>query len=275
MEDFTFTWKDYQKWTANLVQNIHENAYFTDVTLVSDDLQQIRAHKFVLSASSHIFWTVFNSMPNDSSCLFLKSVKHQELSRIVTFLYKGEVKVPRENIGEFMEAAQDLQIKDLIESDIDTEGALEEYSVPDVTNTDSQKYSPLKIKTEDNELSLVLKCNKCDIEFERNNRNTNRDFKIHMYEVHGSNVKKYNCGPPCNFIALRKEHHVAHERSQNCKLNTNYKACPNCEKRYKTEKQYNDHLSGRRCEKQFICDMCTNGFNTATKLSEHIALNTC
>ena len=275
MEDFTFTWKDYHKWTANLVHNIHENNDFTDVTLVSDDLQQIRAHKFVLSASSHLFWTVFNSMPKDLSCLYLKSVKHQELSRIITFLYTGEVKVPRENLDEFMEAAQDLRIKDLVESDIDTEGALEEYSVPDVTNTDSQKYSALETKREDNELSLVLKCNKCDIEFKRNNRNTNRNFRIHMYKVHGSNVKKYKCGPPCNFVSLRKENHNAHERSQTCKMNTKYKACPNCEKRYKTEKQYNDHLSGRRCEKQFICDMCTNGFNTATKLSEHIALNTC
>ena len=70
--------------------------------------------------------------------------RFEEISPLITFLYKGEVKVPRENLEEFMETAQDLEIKGLLESDIDTESALEEYSVSDVINT-NPKYTLMLI----------------------------------------------------------------------------------------------------------------------------------
>ena len=96
----------------------------------------------------------------------------------------------------------------------------------------------LIIKKEDNQydVSLVLKCNKCNVEFERNKRNTWRNFMIHISKVHGGFVKNYKCGPRCNFVTLRKEYHDKHKLSQQCKMNSKYKACPNCERRYKNKK---------------------------------------
>ena len=277
MEEFTFTWKDYQKWTADSVQHMYGKLDFTDVTLVSDDLKQIRAHKFVLSASSQFFEKVLQVTPNNSAILFIKSVQHQELSLLIQFIYKGEVKVPRERLEEFMEAAQDLQIKGLLESDIDTESALEEYSVDDFTNTESEKFPDTENKADLNqyEISLVLKCNKCNAEFERNRKHTKRSFLLHMNKVHGKFIKEWKCSHPCNFSSFRKENHDKHKLSQQCKMNSKYMACPNCERRFKTEKKYKGHLKSRRCEKQFICDMCTASFKTETKLSEHISQNTC
>ena len=77
MEEFTFTWKDYQKWTSDFLQDIYGQPYFTDVTLVSDDLKQISAPKFVVSASSQFFEKVLKVIPNNASILFLKIFRHQ------------------------------------------------------------------------------------------------------------------------------------------------------------------------------------------------------
>ena len=62
-ETFDLTWHTY---TDHLREMLHDMMYaneLTDVTLVSDDKKQFKAHKVILSASS----PVFKSIVGDSS----------------------------------------------------------------------------------------------------------------------------------------------------------------------------------------------------------------
>ena len=51
-QNFVFGWNTYSESLKGIVQNLSKFDSFTDVTLVSDDKKQKKAHKFILSAVS-------------------------------------------------------------------------------------------------------------------------------------------------------------------------------------------------------------------------------
>ena len=59
-EKFCLKWNDFQVNIATAYKNIRETGYFSDVTLVCEDDQQVEAHRVILSACSPFFLKVFN-----------------------------------------------------------------------------------------------------------------------------------------------------------------------------------------------------------------------
>ena len=55
MKEINFKWNQFDAHNTELLRTLLETKRFSDVTLVSDDQHQIKAHKFILSASSSIF----------------------------------------------------------------------------------------------------------------------------------------------------------------------------------------------------------------------------
>ena len=58
-EKFCLKWNDFHQNMANSYKDLRSDKDFTDVTLVCDDNQQIEAHKFILSACSPFFSSLF------------------------------------------------------------------------------------------------------------------------------------------------------------------------------------------------------------------------
>ena len=58
----------------------------TDVTLVSDDKKQFKAHKFVLSACSKAFKSIINHLLPNSSVIYLRGIHHEEMQSILEFM---------------------------------------------------------------------------------------------------------------------------------------------------------------------------------------------
>ena len=59
----------------NTYENLHNEKDFTDVTIVSNDGDMIKAHKVVLGACSQFFKQVFLEKPHEHPLLFLKGIK--------------------------------------------------------------------------------------------------------------------------------------------------------------------------------------------------------
>ena len=110
---YNLSWSTFSRHLAQLSQELHSDKYFSDVTLVSDDLVQTEAHRIILSASSPLLKSLLMISPRGQSQLFLKGVKHQQLEAVLKFLYYGEVTVPSEEISEFLRAGTDLEITEL------------------------------------------------------------------------------------------------------------------------------------------------------------------
>ena len=66
-----------------------ENGY-SDVTLVSDDMTEFQAHKFVLGACSPVLKNLLFTNPHPHPLLFLRGVRQQELETILQIMYLGD-----------------------------------------------------------------------------------------------------------------------------------------------------------------------------------------
>ena len=54
-EKYTLTWHSYSDHLRKTLNNMMTSSEFADVTLVTDDKQQIKAHRNILSACSPVF----------------------------------------------------------------------------------------------------------------------------------------------------------------------------------------------------------------------------
>ena len=86
---------------------------FTDVTLVSDDLLPISAHRIVLGAASPVLQKLLTIQEPNHPILYLRGIKHDLLQLLLHFVYNGEVNVKEELIESFMKIAAELEIKEL------------------------------------------------------------------------------------------------------------------------------------------------------------------
>ena len=105
-----------QHWTSNLqayfseLQN-NEADYQFDVTLISDDKQILRAHKFVLCAGSLFFREMFKfAHQNSSPLLYIRGTSESILRNILHYLYHGEVNINQVQLEEFVKVSNDLEI---------------------------------------------------------------------------------------------------------------------------------------------------------------------
>ena len=99
------------------------NSY--DVTLVSDDQVPFQAHQFVLSACSPVIRKLMINNPHPYPIIYLNGIKQTELKSILQFMYLGEIKFFKGKRSKLLEAAKNLQLKQL-----------EETIVPEKTSPD-------------------------------------------------------------------------------------------------------------------------------------------
>ena len=126
-EKYNMKWHTYPEHLKVMMQEMMCSNEFTDVTLVSDDMKPLKAHRNILSACSPVFETILKMQcQNNQPTIFLRGVKHAEVEKILNFIYSGEAKIYVTRMEEFLSAAKDLQIKGLI-----TNFELETNSEPD------------------------------------------------------------------------------------------------------------------------------------------------
>merc|ERR1712126_256854 len=112
-EKYSVSWKVFQKHLQETHRELYNEKHFADVTLVSDDMVPVKAHKTILCSASSVFEKLL--MMNSgytNQILFLKGIDHLELESILQFIYLGETKVYENRIDLFVSASDDLDIKE-------------------------------------------------------------------------------------------------------------------------------------------------------------------
>jgi len=106
IENFSFN-------TSKSWQKLLTEEKFSDVTLVCEDSQQIKAHKVILSSSSLFFNNVLAENNHQHPLIYLKGVKHKRLKNLLEFIYSGETCIGESEVGGFVELGKDLQVEGL------------------------------------------------------------------------------------------------------------------------------------------------------------------
>ena len=113
-DKFSLKWNDYHSnWTQSLseLRNDQDSA---DVTLISDDKVKFTAHKIILSSCSKMFKFILKGNFQANPLLFLSGVSSVNLRFILDYIYYGEVNLFQEQLDNFLESAQKLEIEGLI-----------------------------------------------------------------------------------------------------------------------------------------------------------------
>ena len=113
-EKLCLHWNDFQENTKDAFVNLRGDKHFSDVTLVSEDGQQMEAHRVILAASSLFFKMLLEGNQHPHPLIYMRGVKSEDLLAIVDFLYCGEANVFQENLDSFLAIAEELQLKGLM-----------------------------------------------------------------------------------------------------------------------------------------------------------------
>merc|ERR1712043_67289 len=147
-EKHTLNWHTFSEHLQVMFRDLYQEGRHTDVTLVSDDQTQFKAHKIVLSACSPVFKKIIDSDPSQHPLIYLRGVQSYEVESILQFMYLGEGKFYHERMGEFIKVAQDLEVKEISDG-VEMGSGEEETMEKDVTEDEFDE--TLEEETENHE----------------------------------------------------------------------------------------------------------------------------
>ena len=113
-EKFCLKWNDFQTNIGKSFKSLRHDDDLFDVTLVSDDHNQVSAHKLVLSACSEYFKNIFKTNKHSHPLLCLEGVTSQELNNVLDYIYNGEIQIYQDNLDRFLDVAQRFKLEGLI-----------------------------------------------------------------------------------------------------------------------------------------------------------------
>ncbi|XP_046752696.1 protein jim lovell [Diprion similis] len=113
---YSLRWNNHQAHILQAFEALLHAETLVDVTLVCAETS-LRAHKVVLSACSPFFERIFAEHPCKHPVIVLKDFPGREVAALVDFMYRGEVRVGREELPGLMRAAESLQVRGLASSE--------------------------------------------------------------------------------------------------------------------------------------------------------------
>jgi len=228
---YNLNWHTYSDHLREMLHNMRKSEDLTDVTLVCDDMRQFKAHKIVLSACSTVFKNIIDSLPLNSSVIYLRGIQHQEMESILEFMYLGVASFYQDRMNEFLNVAKNLEIKE-ISKDVefnDGEKVDDKQDAPETTQHQSRERDEEDSETDDLIINQIIKTN-ANVDTKNNSnsivRSTNGRFSCDQCEKHYGDKQmlklhfqsshegvKYACNQ-CDYQATQQSHLTTHIKSK-------------------------------------------------------------
>ena len=114
MDKFCLKWNDFDTNIREYFGKLRDDQISYDVTLVTDDGQQIQAHKLILSAGSQLFKDILIRSDNNNVLIYLQGIRSDLIKHVTDFIYNGEVFIKQEELKEVLETGKDLKVNGLM-----------------------------------------------------------------------------------------------------------------------------------------------------------------
>ena len=112
-EKYCLKWNDFQTNVTKSFSKLRNEDDFFDVTLVSDDKQQVSAHKLVLSSCSDYFKSILRQSKHSHPILCLEGISSSELNNVLDYIYNGEIQLHETDLDGFLRISQRLKLEGL------------------------------------------------------------------------------------------------------------------------------------------------------------------
>ena len=262
-EKYTLTWHTYSDQLRDILKELSSDDSFTDVTLVTDDKKQIKAHRNILSAWSTVFKEILHiNTNNNHPVIYLRGIQHSEMESILQFIYLGQAKFYEERMNEFLTVAKNLDIRELATG-------IEDGDFADVheedTNTETEQ-SPI-------EAYDVGKPSNIDIDEADHGQHEHKTYSKAMTEgnltrhIQSAHVGvKYACNQ-CNKQFTEQSSLTRHIQSAH--EGVKY-ACNQCDKQYQTQESLTRHFQSVHERVKYACNQCNYQATQQSNLTRHI-----
>jgi len=109
------SWDNFQTNLQDTWRHLHQTEDFADVILACD-VGQVMAHKVVLASCSPYLHSILMRLRHShhQPVIFLSRISISDLTKLVTFMYCGQVEVEESQLESFLQAAAELQVKGLV-----------------------------------------------------------------------------------------------------------------------------------------------------------------
>jgi len=303
---YNLSW-NYEERCATMFEaflNIQQREDYSDVTLVTEDDQVMKAHRVILGACSSFFGNIFQKTNTRDLCLYLPGIVQKDLQAILDFVYNGQTDIPADSLDTFTKAADQLRIKglaavdpveentDLCETNLANENLeytmesfAEEQNMSEIDNGQFTIETSLEeITEEEANTSTVyqLDATQVKVEIEGDTDDTIVNKTVITEEMSqaidsASKGNKHKCDH-CDFVCARKDRlkrHVAYAHTT-----VDWVQCTKCEYAAKDKDELKQHTESnhKRVSKAkktkspnvFPCDKCDYRARTSENLERHI-----
>jgi len=121
-EHYCVRWKGFHSNIVTALEDLKTDEAFVDVTL-SCDGETIQGHKVILSACSPYFKRILKDNPCRHPVLILNDIELDVLEALMTYMYHGTVSVPQNKLQMFLNTAEALKIKGIVDTNSPQESA--------------------------------------------------------------------------------------------------------------------------------------------------------
>ena len=243
---YNLKWPNYTQHLQGVLHEMLKKEDFTDVTLVCDDMKQMKAHKTILSASSPIFKNLLNdAIPHGNPVIYLRGIPYEDMKTILQFIYVGEAQHPVDKMDEFLASAKSLKIKELC--------SFENSELSEKMQVGRNNFNEMRYESSEYQNNILDIVESKDEEQKKSHKDSN---------------KSHQC-PNCviKFIDISKlEKHV----SENHKHSLSKYVCEICSKNFKNSSVLKLHQMSIHEGIRHPCPHCSKKFNQAGTLGAHI-----
>ena len=145
----TLKWSGFSEYCTSWMSR-EDNIEFCDITLVCDKGEKLFAHQIILVNSSSVLRSILNNNKHPSPIIYMRGVKFDHLSLLINFIYKGETSVVQDDLQQFLDLAENLNIKGL--HDKSNHNSYEKNYVSSLHNSSQEK----EVKNIDEDLFSIV-----------------------------------------------------------------------------------------------------------------------
>ena len=155
---FCLKWNDFQTNIRSSYKDLRETIDFSDVTLISEDNQQVEAHRIILSACSPFFMDWLKRSKHSHPIIYMRGIQSRDLTAIMDFIYHGEANVFEDDLEHFLSLAEELKLRGLTGGD-----GKHEQPVTDIQDDKRVVDSFPKTKSQDTNETIKVKIDVSEI----------------------------------------------------------------------------------------------------------------
>ena len=218
---------------------------FTDVTLVSADDHQIKAHKVILISSSNFFKKILSANSHPHPLIYLRGVNKGQLKNIIQFIYLGEIQMDESEVDDFINLGKELKIECLFDDQVTS--LKEDYDVAKLEKCDTLEESV-------NEVNLT---------------DTSFEYATNFYVNNSRTIEKKDAKFSCRKCELSFEHNASLKKHILSKHEDVRYQCEKCDKKYSDPSALLRHKKAVHDGFNYKCEVCTKRFSDDITLGRH------